>query len=98
MWGLTLGEIDPKATADDSEQVSSELSNAKSASLKPPPYSPMIKSRICRGNYGFLVKTKYIPGVHVTEDFFFDPLTGNNLAVNQMSWQLKRVAISLHNL
>lgn len=82
MWGEQLSSSAAGREQDTGEPIQ----------LIPPPYTPMIKSRLCRGNYGFRVNMPFIPGKHLVEDQFFDSLTGRDLAKDQMAWQLKRVS------
>ncbi|KAF3095664.1 hypothetical protein TWF569_003538 [Orbilia oligospora] len=42
--------------------------------------------RKCRKHYGTLMIAHFIPGQHLEEDAFFDPLTGLKMARNQISW------------
>ncbi|KAK6511744.1 hypothetical protein TWF481_000650 [Arthrobotrys musiformis] len=42
--------------------------------------------RKCRKHYGTLMIAHFIPGQHLEEDAFIDPLTGMKMARNQISW------------
>ncbi|KAF3920558.1 hypothetical protein ABW20_dc0110195 [Dactylellina cionopaga] len=42
--------------------------------------------RKCRKHYGTLMIAHFVPGQHLEEDAFIDPLTGLKMARNQISW------------
>ncbi|KAK6541982.1 hypothetical protein TWF694_007755 [Orbilia ellipsospora] len=51
--------------------------------------------RKCRKHYGTLMIAHFIPGVHLEQDAFIDPLTNRKMARNQISWFVyKGAAIS----
>ncbi|KAJ6259608.1 Heat shock protein [Drechslerella dactyloides] len=48
--------------------------------------SRAVMVRKCRKHYGTLMIAHFIPGQHLEEDGFIDPLTGLKMARNQISW------------
>ncbi|KAF3910262.1 hypothetical protein ABW21_db0204908 [Orbilia brochopaga] len=48
--------------------------------------SRAVMTRRCRKHYGTLMIAHFIPGQHLEEDAFIDPLTNLKMARNQISW------------
>ncbi|OTA62065.1 hypothetical protein K449DRAFT_422784 [Hypoxylon sp. EC38] len=52
--------------------------------------APVIVSRIARASYGVVCKTKYNPAIHINEEIKTDPYDGEQYAMGQIDWLIRK--------
>lgn len=57
--------------------------------------APVIVSRVARASYGIVCKTKYNPAIHLDEEIKTDAYDGEQYAMSQIDWLIKKVCIEV---
>lgn len=55
--------------------------------------TPVIINRIARASYGVVCKTRYNPAIHFDEDIRTDPYDGEQYAIGQIDWIIRKVCV-----